>query len=51
MSSIDSPSRSGISRNAPLKLPSKANVICSSTSREPSSSISTLTSAWGRVKD
>jgi hypothetical protein len=49
MSSIDSPSRIGMSRYAPLKSPLKSNVICSRTRSEPSGRISTAMSAPGSV--
>jgi len=50
-SSIASPSRSGISRKAPLKLPENANVMFSSTTSEPSGWTRTTTSAAGSEKD
>ena len=46
-----SPSRSGISRKAPLKSPAKSNAITSSTISDPSEPTWTTTSAAGSVND
>jgi len=48
---IVSPSRSGISRKAPLNSPENEKVISSSTASVPSSSIWTTTFASGSVKN
>src|SRR6266508_1694360 len=48
-SSIDSPSRNGTSRNAPVNGPSKAKARSSSTDSVPSCATTTSTAAWGRA--